>query len=425
MASCQQCNNLLPRTVDRCPVCGLVPPSEIPNAEFAPPQSPGWAPAAPSLGDRLKQTPGAPNVGTPASPPAPAPTPAPTEFQFNEPLAQPTPGTDHQDPAVAADYQPPAAQLGTLEAANYKRVGAPSGHVAPVPNPELQEQIIGNLPSDFMPDQDDTLRDRTVRAQSARIEGVSIGRSENHKVLTGAMFGLGLLALAAGTLLSIPLLDDTEAAAAAPTFEGVDEDGELVLAESSEANMVEVRAQGCSRTDVSYAFMPDPTIVVLPYSQVLNDGVPTIRDGEGNEVLADLIYADGESDLAVLRARSEIDAAGLGWSGASQATEGATLLLVETSRSGEPTATSVQVVSRSRNNAGLISTIVVSETGMKPGSVALDAQGRLVGIVDKTGDALTSADALRQLVGEAKSRPGNYDAICPEPEAELTVDLDN
>lgn len=434
MASCQQCNNLLPRTVDRCPVCGVAPPKDIPEAEFAPPQSPGWAAPGPSLSDRLQNTPGGPVVGTseplPApAVPAPAPAPMTTEFQFDEPLAQPTSEMPIPEPAPA-DYQPPAAQMGAIENANYKRLDAPPSHTdssaTPIPNPEINNEITGHLPSESMPDHDTTLRDRTVRAQSARIEGVTVGKSENHKILTGGMIGIGLLSLAMGTLLSLPLLDDSaEPAVAAPTFDELEENDEAVFAENSRASIIEVRAQGCGRTDVSYAFMPDATTIVLPYSNVLNDGIPTVMNPEGNRVLADMIYADVDADMAVLLARSEIEGAGLGWSGTSQATEGATLLVVEINRSGEPTTTSVQVVDRSRNNDGLVSTITVTETRMQPGAVALDAQGRLVGIVDQTGDTLTSAEALRQLVGEAKSRPGSYSPVCPEPEPDRTIELDN
>lgn len=351
MERCENCQNILPRTVDRCPVCGHA-----------------------------------------ANPAAVSSTPNPQ---------------DH-GAAWAPDSQPtttksvvPAPQLAPREP--QRQPGAPD---APYEKPRTVTRSGGF---------DDDGARKVLAASSRIEANIVVGPSPKHGLYNLGAVVIAVLAMLAGAVIGYPSDETTIAPTDLPTPStlpltasnefSIDAAG---IANTADASLVQLTVSGCDlRTKVS-GFITQNGFVVASRAAVLTDPNPVITTRRGKEVNGKVIGWSSDTDMAIIQAESDLGT-GLSWGSSRRLKVDSELVVVETF-SDQVIGTNLRVSDVATRN-GVITSFGFGDTSPRSGSPALNEFASVLGVVNATG-RLMPAEEVRELIGDYLVKPMNLSGTC-------------
>ena len=397
MDICEHCHNVLAKTIDRCTVCGtlradpLAADTRRRDDRDAAAHAPGWAaPAVDDDGlhaeDFLREL-----TGETAAEPAP-----PAVLPPRKPTAAPA--------GALAGY------LGTsIDRTSEDGAADDSGAPAPLPPPPDATATPAALnPSDQLSTATKLTPDG-VTARSTRLDGsVKLGPTPNHALLA---FGAPLLAavLVIGAVLMSYRIRTSEAEAQAEANASPSLDASAVALSSSA--IVRLDLDGCGVVDQTTGFLFADQAIIVPRSSVITDDRPTVVMQDASTFAAEIVGWSLTRDLAVIRADQRLSG-GLRWgvSGRSAVGEPVSVLTVTGPGVAAPVPATIESI-ETKNG-----TLTSFGLDMSPphGSVILNADGFVIGIVDDAGVVQVSDDlspAISRIV-LANDRPA---AECPLP----------
>lgn len=411
MDICGHCHNVLSRTVDQCTVCGTlrVDPdaADVRRREDGdlPAHAPGWAaPSVPDTGihpdDFLRELTGE------ETPPPPAVLP----------------------PRQAPATPPPGALAGYLgtkidrSAANT----APAEPDDPTPAAAIDAPSPGNAPErstqDARPEPvrfDQHLSTATkvapdgVAARTTRLDGaVKLGPTESHLLLT-----LGAPLLAGALLIAGVVGSYSIRTSQAAEVEAAAEQVILDAAAISEANTAVVRLDldGCGIIDRTTGFLFADRTILVPQSAIVTDHRPTVYLDDGTNSSAETLGWSLVRNLAIVRADERLSG-GLEWGVSSRVKVGDIVSVLAIT--GPGIASPIPATIETTNTLNGRNSSFGLDIGAAEGSVVLNADGFVIGVVDGANLAQASDDvapAISRLI-LANDRPR---AICPAPPTTL------
>lgn len=423
MELCGHCHNVLPKTVDRCTVCGTsrVDPqaADVRRRDDGdlPSHAPGWA--APLVTDPgihpdefLRELTGdeAPQPAPQAQPPtgpesAPSPRSAPST---------PVPGALAGYLGTSVNRQ--AGESGPAEP--YQTEAEPS---APPPPASLSETA---LAESAVFDQHLSTATRVapdgVAARTTRLDGtVKLGPTAAHRVLTiGAPLAAGLL-LVAGIVGSYSVrtsqAEEVEAAETASALEPT-----AVAATIS--SIVRLDLDGCGVIAQTTGFSFANGTVVVPRSEIVTDNRPTVVASDGTNWAAEIQGWSLVRNLAVVRPEERMPG-GLEWGVSSRIRQGDAVSILAITQPG--VADPVMATVETTNTINSRNVSFELDVSADEGSLVLNAEGFVIGVIDSRNIAQVSDDiapALSRIVLD-NERP---QAVCPPPPTTLppTTDAD-
>ena len=413
MASCHNCNNLLPRTVDRCPVCGAVPlPDEV--VEELVDHTPGWSNApAPTAGgvtpdaiiDHLE--------GTNPLPEHPAPPARPNDSTSGStPTSTSAGGEDDDLPTPSRTFTPPPLPEPTgLDPMQPKRTAAP------VPT---AWGGTGGPPLDTRTESGERLDERSIKAMSSRIEGnVVVGPKSNHKIAVGAAVAVSAFALLIGGWSgAVSSGSGNDLLAYNPTgaeISNTEIDAAAAWAAENRSSFVTVRLNGCGGAlSIPGVAVADRTIIAVA-SAIETDATPSVVDGAGVEHIGDTIAVDAIQDLAVIRLETPVPSA-LTWGTAQGIAPGAIVTVIEPGIE-DVTATPTEVLDIAQQGSAFEGLELDGEWAH--GSIVIRPDGLIAGVVQRDGTTATNAADLSRFVSGAVLDPDRITRICPTPPTTL------
>ena len=369
MDRCISCQNILPRTVDRCPVCGHDNTPEQDEAINVPdvPQGKDFLEAIES---RLTSTTQSPRISSPRSGRAPQRT-----------------GHDGAVPL----YEP-SASTGTRQ--------------SDFELPELDEKT------------------RSVAAFSSRLNSnIKLGRKQSHTALVAGAVLVAAAALGMGTAigiqrtdvpaqiamssLTVPVLPTDEPLVVEGPVEGFDPAAVVRIAETPE----------CGAPISTYGAVVEGGTVVAPLFSTQNGDTPAIR-GDGITTDSDIIGLSNPDDLAVLRPADRIEQRLL-LATATQIRAGTALAVVSASSSRVTLRPAVVTDFETRD--GIVHSFTITTTfsdtpdpsgeSFARGTFVVDEAGNLAGMADNTG-AFVTAQRISETVARFQANPSFPQPVC-------------
>lgn len=425
MEICGHCHNVLPKTVDRCTVCGTarVDPhaTDVRRRDDGdlPAHAPGWAaPSVPETGihadDFLRELTGeAGPVEAAAEPTA-------------KPILPPRPSSPTPSPGALAGY------LGkSIERKASDEAPQPGDFVAPP-----TYEVAGDGVADGGTDAAASLHPASlathlstakkvapdgVAARTTRLDGtVKLGPTKGHRLLSiGAPLLAGALLVAGiSASLNIRASEADEAAAERTTQEALDANAVV----ESGSSVVRLELDGCGIIDQTTGFLFDADQTVLvPRSEIKTDSRPTIVLADGSIHAAEVVGWSLTRDLAVVRADERLDG-GVRWgvSARVQVDDAVSVLAI----AGPGVATPVAALVTETRTLDDRNTSFVLDTSAATGSIVLSDNGFVIGVVDDRGLVQASDDvapAVSRIVLD-NERPGSE---CPAPPTTVPPADDN
>lgn len=407
MEICDHCHNVLAKSIDRCTVCGTLRAdpmaADVRRRETgdSPSHAPGWAsPVVTHEGlhpdDFLRELSGE----APAEPvPVPSQRPGPTP---------PTAGLLAGYLGHSVQRTPPAPVVG--QSPNPTPTDGP-----PSPTDDARATIEDPSSSPATEYRGEHLSTATnvtpdgVAARSTRLDGaVKLGPTSRHRQLT-----LGAPILSAVLLLGgiIGSLGDGSSEAATDAAETNEATVDASAVAQTGAAVVRLDLDGCGVLDQTTGFLFSDQAILAPRSAVLTDNRPTVVLSDGSTLPAEIVGWSITRDLAVIRADQRI-AGGLRWgvSARSRTGDAVSVLMIGGPGAARPARATITSV----RQANGINTGFELDVSPPAGSVVLNSDGFVIGIIDGSGSAQVSDD-----VSPAVSRVvlGNErpDAECPPP----------
>ena len=407
MEICDHCHNVLAKSVDRCTVCGTLRADPLAadvrrrEGSDAPAHAPGWASAsAPQDGlhpdDFLRQLSGeAPVEPSPAQQADPASPPTGLLAGYLGSNVDRTP-----PPPAAGESLNPTAKEGQ---------GEPSATPA--------EAATAGPPADYRGEHLSTATNVTpdgVAARSTRLDGaVKLGPTSRHRPLTlGAPIVASVLLL--GGIVGSFGVGSSEATTDTTEVNEPPVDASAVA--QTGAAVVRLDLDGCGVLDQTTGFLFSDQAILAPRSAVLTDNRPTVVLPDGSTLPAEIVGWSITRDLAVIRADRRI-AGGLRWgvSARSRTGDAVSVLMIGAPGAAQPAPATITSVRKANG----INTAFELDVSPPAGSIVLNSDGFVIGIIDGSGNAQVSDD-----VSPAVSRVvlGNErpDAECP-PRPATTV----
>ena len=421
MDICGHCHNVLPRTVDRCTVCGTVrvdpAAADVRRRDDGaqPSHAPGWAaPSVPDTGihpdDFLRELAGESST---TSPP-------PDEF----PSAQ---ALDRALPPRAIPAMPPpgalAGYLGTTVDRSTASTNAPSDTRAEAATPDqapphdppnvasLEGQTAAEETAQFAQHLSTATRVAPdgVAARTTRLDGtVKLGSTPSHRALTiGAPIVAGLF-LVLGVMGSYNIrtsqAEEVEAAEAASATD-------MTAIEEAANTVVRLDLDGCGIIGRTTGFLFSNNTVLVPQSSILTDHRPTVVAADGTTWSAEVQGWDSNTNLAVVRPTDRMSG-GLEWGVSSRIRQGDTVSVLTATEPG--VASSVLATIATTNTLNGRNTSFELDINAVEGSILLNTDGFVIGVFDDQNLAQVSDDlapAISRVVLEDE-RP---QAVCPVP----------
>ncbi len=404
MEICEHCHNVLAKSVDRCTVCGTLRAdplaADVRRSETGDPaaHAPGWAsPIVAEDGispdDFLREL-----AGEAAMEPAPT--------SILPPMASQTP----PQTGLLAGYlgstverAPSAPVVGQTPNAGDASTGPLEGH-SPID--------ASTPPTDYRGEHLSTATNITpdgVAARSTRLDGaVKLGPTNLHRLFTiGAPVLAGVLLL--GGIVGTYEADSSDSPA------GVGETNEPPVNASAVAQtgaaVVRLDLDGCGVLDQTTGFLFSDQAILAPRSSVLTDDRPTVVLPDGTSLPAEIVGWSITRDLAVIRAEQRI-AGGLRWGVSARSITGDVVSVLMVGGPGAARPAPATITSVRQTNG--INTAFELDLSPPQGSVVLNSDGFVIGIVDGSGTVQVSDDvspAVSRVV-LANERP---DAECPPP----------
>ncbi len=407
MDICEHCHNVLAKSIDRCTVCGTLRAdpfaADVRRRETgtAPSHAPGWAAPKVTNGlhpdDFLRELTGE----DPVAPPAEEPTHEPTAAVLPPRPATPAPAT--------------GALAGYLGSSVTKRPDTPTAGDDTTTPPPPTGQPAGSVPPEPRPDPHATelttarkLTPDGVAARSTRLDGsVKLGPTPNHSVIAVGAPVLAALLVVLTIVLSYRV-GDSEAAAENETAAPIIDTGAVTQSSSA---VVLLELDGCGVLDQVTGFLFADQAILVPRSATLTDDRPTVVTSDGTSHQSEIVGWSLTRDLAVIRAEERLSG-GLRWgvSGRSSAGDVVSILTVTGPGVAAPVPASIASVDTTN---GIVTAFELDVRGTA-GSVVLNADGYVIGIIDADGTAHVSDDvspAVSRIV-LANERPA---AVCPPP----------
>lgn len=411
MDICGHCHNVLPRTTDRCTVCGTerVDPqaADVRRREDGdlPSHAPGWA--APSVPDSGIHPDDFVREITGEEAPAPARALPPRQVP-----ATPTPG-------ALAGY------LGTTVDRSSKDEAVPAALRGSTPAPPSGAASGG--PSAFSTPQDGPAPDRFgqhlstatnvapdgVAARTTRLDGaVKLGPTESHRFLTIGAPLLGAALLIAGIMGSYNIRTSQ-----AEEVEAAEAQVSLDAAAVSDANTAVVRLDldGCGIIDRTTGFLFADRTILVPQSAIATDHRPTVHLTDGTSSSAETLGWSLTRNLAIVRADDRLTG-GLEWGVSSRVKADDIVSVLAISGPGIASPVPATITETNTMNGRNVSFGL--DIRAAEGSVVLNADGFVIGVFDAANTAQASDDvapAVSRLV-LANERPRS---ICPVPPTTL------
>ena len=408
MEICGHCHNVLPKTVDRCTVCGTarVDPTaaDVRRREDGeqPSHAPGWAaPAVPDTGihpdDFLRELSG-------EAPATPAAAPSPDAQDITPALppravpATPAPGALAGYLGTTADRRPTAPDEET-SAAGEATQSPPSPQ--PPTDPSAATQFAQHLSTATRVAPDG------VAARTTRLDGtVKLGPTSSHRILTlGAPLLAGVL-LIGGVLGSYQVrtsqAQEVEAA-------NIEEQVEASTSVETSTAILQLDLDGCGVLGQTNGVLFADNTILVPRSSIITDNRPTVRAADGSEWTAEILGWSTTKGLAVVRTDDRMPG-GLEWGVSSRVNADDAVTVLALVDGGAPMAATI-AEARTLDGRNVSFTLDVDAP---EGSVVLNAAGFVIGVIDDNGRAQVSDDiapAVSRIV-LANERP---QAVCPAP----------
>ena len=386
MDRCQSCLNILPRTVDRCPVCGHVPESAHVDP-IEPTAEEKRAPWAGESSRRAVNPQSAPEfLGSMGS----APDPVAAKPKIASPRSGRTPKRLGHDGATSIHEGVRTAK----RSSDY----------------DLPESLSET---------------RSVQAGSIRVSArMRLGKSERHRLYTSLSSVLAALALIAGSSWGY-ITSDGRQGFGPREFIPVTLDGGSLEITEAVANfdpmaMVQVSDNTCGATTGGIAVVLESGAVLTSQRAVQTARRPVIQFADGSRVLAQLVGWDEDQNIAVLEPTEEPDAR-TSFGSTGRIREGAELAVVSGSL-GEISLIPVVVKDFQFSSQGRESFSVVRATAdldvdsaptlrLLPSTPVLDRDGRVVGVGSEAGTAVL-AESIKSTVGALRVSPDRPSPTC-------------
>lgn len=435
MDICPQCHNVLSSSADRCALCGTpraaasdqsvgIHPDEFlrqltgteePTAASAPPahpqqtSTPAQRNAAPAPPPRHRSVPTTPAAGALAGYLGAAPD------QQTDVSPPPAPASAHSTPPT---HQPSPRGITPIdsESVGLAALTPMSEPDAPLPLPATE----ASAPRSFgkhLSTATNVASDG-VAARTTRLDGtVQLGPTRTHRVLTlttPLIAGALLVASVMGSYeLQTSEASEVEAAAAEP-LSNVD-----AAAETNSA-VARLDLDGCGIIGQTTGFVfADQTILVVR-SQIATDNRPSVLLSDGTTRPSEIIGWSLTRNLAIVKTGVSITG-GLRWGVSSRVSNGDTVTVLAID--GPGTASSIPATITAVSAVNGLNASFELDVGAAEGSVVLNSDGFVVGVIDAQGVAQASDDiapAMSRIV-LANERP---QAVCPMPPTTLEADTD-
>ena len=262
-------------------------------------------------------------------------------------------------------------------------------------------------------DQDDRLTTATklaadgVAARSTRLDGsVKLGPTGNHQLLTLGVPLLIALAVVGTVMMSYRIRSSEAALAAEQPAPAIDS---AAVVQSSSA-VVRLDLDGCGVVDQATGFLFADQAILVPRSLALTDDRPTVVRSDGTTFAAEIVGWSLTRDLAVIRADQRLSG-GLRWGVSGRASVGDVVSVLTVTGPGvaSPVPAVIETVD---TKDGIVTSFALDTTAAAHGSVILNADGFVIGMIDGAGAVQVSDDlspAISRIV-LANERPA---AECP------------
>lgn len=253
-----------------------------------------------------------------------------------------------------------------------------------------------------------------VAARTTRLDGtVKLGPTSSHRVLTlGAPLLAGLL-LVGGVMGSYRIrssqAQEVEAAAQALELDA------SAIAASSEA-VVDLDLDGCGILDQTKGMLFADNTILVPKTSIVTDNRPSVRTADGATLSAEVLGWSLTRNLAVVRTEERLTG-GLEWGVSARVSVDDVVSVLSFTGGNSPIPATIATTNTvNGRNASFELDIPATE-----GSVVLNAEGFVIGVMDDKNLAQASEDiapAVSRLV-LANERPR---AVCPAPPTTDPVD---
>lgn len=257
-----------------------------------------------------------------------------------------------------------------------------------------------------------------VAARTTRLDGtVKLGPTKTHRLLTLSaplMAGLLLIGGALGSYrIRTSQAEEVEAAAAEPLIDT------SAVSQSSSA-VVRLDLDGCGVIGQTTGFLFADQTILVPQSLIVTDNRPTALLSDGTSLATEIIGWSLVRDLAVVRAE-ERHSGGLRWGVSSRVSEGDVVSVLAIN--GPGVVTPVPATIETANTVNGRNTSFELDVNAAAGSVVLNAEGFVIGVLDSQRLAQASDDVAPAMsrVVLANDRP---QAVCPQPQSTLPVEPD-
>ncbi len=420
MALCSSCQNIVPQSAGRCPVCGNAPgisPDEFlaeldSNPDSGPDRDAQHRDAQPTTSGEAR--------------PAARGRVAPNGRVFTPP---PLPGDQAADRTPSSESGPTAGD--TPRAKRTRRGSASVVSASTIASDDLslaQGDLISGL------EEPQSEMTRTVRAISNRLDAdIRIGRRRGHAMLISVapIAAAALLLFATYSAYEFADLDRPErvetaddAPAPGTLAFGEEQSNEAQERASEVADQVhEVVALNCGISTTANVIAISPTRFVTNSSTVQNDTDPVLRFGDGTSRVGTVIGIDRTTALAVIEVAAVGSIGELEWGVTDRVFTNPDVVVVErfgAAIQGTP-ATADQIV----GVVGLVQSFSFSGSTFRPGSAVLNGDGFIIGMVDDTGRSAISGSELSAAFGRVIARPSTPTSTCAPVEEPTDPDAAN
>lgn len=369
MDRCISCQNILPRTVDRCPVCGqdnAPAKAEVPDV----PEAPHGKDFLEAIQSKRSSTEKSPRITSPRS----GRTPKRTGHDGAVPLYEPSTPAEARE----SDFD----------------------------LPELGE------------------RTRSVAAFSSRLNSnIKIGRKKSHTALVAAVALIAAAALGTGTAIGLQRTEaPTEIAMTSvivpvrPTDEPLVVEGPVERFDPA-AIVTITETPSCGTPIRTYGAVVEGGTVVAPLDSTQNGDTPAIT---GDEIAteSDIIGLSNPNDLAVLRPADRIESR-LRLATTSQIRSGTPVAVLSVSSARMTLRPGIVTEFETRDgnvHSFSIGTVFADDVATATesflrGTFVLDSAGDLVGMADNTGSFVT-AQRIAETVARFQTDPTFPQPVC-------------
>ncbi len=407
MALCSSCQNILPQSAVRCPVCGNAPGISADEfiASLDSSTSSGYDDGSPSSwsiddrpeNDRDDEVPAGPTV-------------APNGRVFTPP---------------PIGSSPIAGSSGNV---SNDRSGNGSEH-GPGPFPRRRgSHRVGTPPAPVSVDPFEDTEDvvRTVRAISNRLDAdIRIGRRAGHNLFITAAPIAAAVALIFATYSAYAFVDlerpdrlvsVTETAQPGTLAFGAEQSNAAQRrAEQVSAQVHELVSVNCGLPVTANAIAISPTRLVANANSVENDAHPIIRFADGTSRVGTVVGLDRRTDLVVIEIAPVEGTGNIEWGVTDRVLDNPLVVVVE--RFGAAINGMPAAVDEIDGVRGLINTFGFSGSSFRPGSAVLNSEGFIIGMVDDTGRSAIGGNQLSAAFGRVIAQPSPPAISCVTDEA--------